>query len=106
MQVGSFGFLHPLKENVKKRNMIDWVGGVFLFFLEPFRILRCELCALSGEELEKDEELRRRLMDLEREAVSLHSEGFKVAGLQKMEQKMELMEEHWDEFSLEVGPHH
>ena len=64
------------------------------------------MCALSGEELEKDEELRRRLMDLEREAVSLHSEGFKVAGLQKMEQKMELMEEHWDEFSLEVGPHH
>lgn len=61
------------------------------------------MCALSGEELEKDEELRRRLMDLEREAVSLHSE---VAGLQKMEQKMELMEEHWDEFSLEVGPHH
>ena len=43
-------------------------------------------------------------MDLEREGVSLHSEGFKVAALQKFEQKMELMEKNWDEFSLQVGP--
>ena len=43
-------------------------------------------------------------MDLERKSVRLHSEGFKVEALQKFEQKMELMEKNWDEFSLQVGP--
>ena len=44
-------------------------------------------------------------MDLEREGVNLHQGGFKVQGLRKFEQKAELMERHWDEFSLQVGDH-
>ena len=72
-----------------------------------FPLLRCELCALSGEELEKNEERRRRLMDLEMEGLNLHQGGFKVEGLRRFEHKAELMEKHWDELSLQViGQHH
>ena len=66
---------------------------------------RCELCALSGEELEKNEQLRRRLMNLEREYVNLQGEGLKTQGLRKIEQKMEMMEKNWDEFGLLVRSH-
>ena len=70
-------------------------------FLPP----RCELCGLSGEELEKNEQLRRRLMNLEREYVNLQGEGLKTQGLRKIEQKMEMMEKNWDEFCLLVRSH-
>ena len=63
-----------------------------LFFLP-----RCELCALSGEELEKNEELRRQLMELQRESLQAS-----VQSLQKAEKKVELMEKHRDEFILQV----
>ena len=67
---------------------------------------RCDLCALSGEDLEKNEELRRRLMNLEKEAANLFGRGMKLQGLRKIEQKMEIMEKNWDEFGLLVRPHH
>ena len=64
-----------------------------------FYLPRCELCALSGEELEKNEELRRQLMELDRESLSLLGS---VQSLQKAEKKVELMEKHRDEFILQV----
>ena len=62
-----------------------------------FYLPRCELCALSGEELEKNEELRRQLMELERESL----QG-SVQSLQKAEKKVELMEKHRDEFIIQA----
>ena len=64
------------------------------------------MCELFGEELEKNEELRRRLMSLEAEYVNLQGRGLKAQGLKKIEQKMELMKTNWDEFGLLVRPHH
>ena len=74
------------------------------FFSHPLLLLRCELCMLSGDELEKNEELRRRLMNLERESVNLFRRGMKAESLRKIEQKMEIMEKNRDEFSLQVKP--
>ena len=61
---------------------------------------------LSGDELEKNEELRRRLMNLERESVNLSGRGMKAGSLKKIEQKMEMMEKNWDEFGHLVRPNH
>ena len=60
---------------------------------------------LSGDELEKNDELRRRLMNLERESVKLSVRGMKAGSLKKIEQKMEMMEKNWDEFGLLVRKH-
>ena len=64
-----------------------------------YSLPRCELCALSGGVLEKNEELRRQLMELQRESLSLQGS---VQGLQKAEKMVELMEKHRDEFILQV----
>ena len=65
-------------------------------------IRRCELCGLCGDELEKKEEVRARLMKLEKKGVDLQRRGKKVQGLWMLEQKVELMERHWEEFSTQV----
>ena len=43
-------------------------------------------------------------MKLKKEGFNLEFEGKKVQSLQKFEQWVELMENNWDEFSLEVKP--
>ena len=50
----------------------------------------------------RNEDLRRELCHLEREAENLCDVGLLGKGLQKLEQKVELMEKHWEEFCLEV----
>ena len=63
---------------------------------------RCELCGLCGDELEKNEEVRAQLVKLEKKGVDLQRRGKKVQGLWMLEQKVELMERHWEEFSTQV----
>ena len=74
------------------------------FVLISFRYicLRCQICSLSGDALVSNEYLRRELCHLEREAENLCDAGLLGKGLQKLEQKVELMEKHWEEFCLEV----
>ena len=73
-----------------------WAG--FYFFV----CFRCELCSLTEEELEQNEELRTEIFNLERVADNLYDVGLNGQGLQKLEQKVELMEQHWKEFCMEV----
>ena len=67
-----------------------------------FVCFRCELCSLTEEELEQNEELRKEISNLERVADNLYDVGMYGQGLEKLEQKVELMERHWEEFCLEV----
>ena len=50
----------------------------------------------------RNEDLRRELCHLEREAENLCDVGLLGKGLQKLEQKVELMEKHREQFCLEV----
>ena len=43
-------------------------------------------------------------MDLTREGLNLKFGGKKVQCLQKFEQRVELMEKNWDDFSMAVKP--
>ena len=103
--------LHEFPLRQQRRDMLVPWGFVCRFscssfFSHPLLLLRCELCMLSGDELEKNEELRRRLMNLERESVKLSVRGMKAGSLKKIEQKMEMMEKNWDEFGHLVRPNH
>ena len=41
---------------------------------------------------------------MERVADNLYDVGLNGQGLQKLEEKVELMERHWEEFCIEVQP--
>ena len=67
-----------------------------------FLCFRCHLCSLTGEQLEEDEELRKELFHLEAVADNLYEVGLTGQGLRKLEEKLELIEKHWEEFCMEV----
>ena len=78
---------------------------VFFFFVFSHLYFprRCELCALSGEELRKDEDLRMQLTNMEEEYFFLLGRGQKFGAMTRMEQRIELMEQNWDKFSNQVA---
>ena len=70
----------------------------FYFFV----CFRCDLCSLTGEELERNEDLRKELFNMERVADDLYDVGLNEQGLEKVEQQVELMEKRWEEFCMQV----
>ena len=85
----------------KLRVSDDYMVELFFF---SFLCFRCDLCSLIGEELEKNEELRKELFHLETVADNLYDLGLSGQGLEKLEEKLELMEKHWEGFCMEVPP--
>ena len=60
---------------------------------------------LTGKDLKRDEDLRMKLTNLKREALSDFEVGFNAQGLQKTELRLKLMEKNRPEFSLAVRLH-
>ena len=72
-------------------------------FPKIFILLRCELCSLSGEELRKDEELRKELSHQEDMFFYYLGRGRAACALEIFaEEVLEVMEENRDKFSNQV----
>ena len=68
-------------------------------------IFSCKICSLTGEDLEEDENIRKKLQRLDRE-VGEHFERFDYTlALETAEEELEVMDEHRDLFVLKVSQH-
>ena len=66
--------------------------------------LRCQLCRLTGEDLRRNEDLRKQLMTVLKDDSTIFSQRIKKQkALKKFEEKVKLMEANWDEFCLLVN---
>ena len=64
---------------------------------------RCQLCALTGEDLKQNEDHRKQLMMVLRDDSTVFSPRIKKQkALKKLEDKVALMEASWEEFCLLV----
>ena len=77
--------------------------SAYFRFPKLFLLSRCELCSLSGEELRKDEELRKELSQQEDMFFYYLGCGRAAHALELFaEEVLEVMEENRDKFSIQV----
>ena len=62
------------------------------------------MCSLSGEDLKKDEDLRKELKSKEEKGKNLGERGRFDEALEILKEEVELMEANWDKFSGQVWP--
>ena len=103
------GVEFPLRHH-RMRMLLPWkfvcrsfVSFPYISHFQTF-CLRCELCALTGDDLRQNEDLRKKLMMVLKDDSTTFSQRIKrQKALKRFEEKVKLMETNWDEFCLLVN---